>query len=136
MKREKNSNITFAQNYFQEMIIWKNIYKRFIKNVSQKISNNYLIETLCRLSPHKNDLVSKMDKEKLLHKYDFCEKLFFNEDILGIHIESVHKSIIKGFKKCNICESSFACRISLLKHINSHQETTNEQQSNKEMWHL
>ena len=90
-----------------------------MKNISQKISNNDLIDTLCRLSTHEKDLFFKMNKEKLLHKCDFCEKSFFNEEILGMHIESIHKSIIKGFKKCNICESSFACRISLLKHINT-----------------
>ena len=59
----------------------------------------------------------KMDEEKFQFKCDFCEKSFFNEEILGMHIKSIHKSIIKGWKKCDLCENTFSNGHSLREHL-------------------
>ena len=58
-----------------------------------------------------------MDKEKFQFKCDFCEKSFFNEEILGLHIKSNHKSIIEGWKKCDICERNCSSKDSLQAHL-------------------
>ena len=58
-----------------------------------------------------------MDKEKFQFKCDFCEKSFFNEEILGLHIKTIHKSIIEGRKKCQFCDKTYHSKISLYFHV-------------------
>ena len=58
-----------------------------------------------------------MDQEKLLWKCDFCEKSFFDEQILGLHIKSNHKSIIEGRKKCDLCDRTYRSKDSLLELV-------------------
>ena len=58
-----------------------------------------------------------MDQERLLCKCDFCEKSFFNEEILGLHIKSNHKSIIEGLKKCEFCDKTYHLKDSLQQHV-------------------
>ena len=58
-----------------------------------------------------------MDQEKLLSKCDFCEKSFFDEQILGLHIKSNHRSIIEGWKKCNLCDKTYDSKKSFLKDV-------------------
>ena len=53
---------------------------------------------------------------KFEYKCDFCEKSFFNEEILGLHIKSIHKSIIEGWKKCNYCDKTLS-KNSLYLHV-------------------
>ena len=55
-------------------------------------------------------------KCKFEYKCDFCEKSFFNEEILGLHIKSIHKSIIEGWKKCNYCDKTLS-KNSLYLHV-------------------
>ena len=59
-----------------------------------------------------------MDKEKLLWKCDFCEKSFFNDQILGLHVKSNHKPIIEGWKKCEFCDKTYQSKKSLYQHVN------------------
>ena len=51
-----------------------------------------------------------MDKRKSLRKCDFCEKSFSDENVLGLHLKSIHKSIIEGRKKCEFCDETFSNR--------------------------
>ena len=55
-----------------------------------------------------------MDEENFKFMCDFCEKSFFDEQILGLHIKSNHKSIIEGWKKCDFCDKT---KNNLEKHI-------------------
>ena len=57
-----------------------------------------------------------MDEEKFQFKCDFCEKSFFNEQILGLHIKSNHKTIIEGKKKCDFCDKIYS-RTALYEHL-------------------
>ena len=58
-----------------------------------------------------------MEEHNFQFKCDFCEKSFFNEEILGLHIKSVHKSIIEGWKKCNYCDKTFHSKNSHNIHV-------------------
>ena len=58
-----------------------------------------------------------MDKKNLIFKCDFCEKSFFNEQILGLHIKTVHSSIITGLKKCEVCQNTLSNVYSLREHL-------------------
>ena len=67
-----------------------------------------------------------MDEEKFPFKCDFCEKSFFNEEILGLHIKTIHKSIIEGRKKCQFCDKTYHSKISLYFHVSfSHVDKVN-----------
>ena len=56
------------------------------------------------------------EDKKLSYKCDFCDKSFFVEQLLGLHIKSIHLSMIKGKKKCDLCDKLFSCEKSLQKH--------------------
>ena len=58
-----------------------------------------------------------MDGQKLQFKCDFCEKSFFDEEILGLHIKSNHKSVIEGWKKCDFCDKTYRLKDSLYAHV-------------------
>ena len=58
-----------------------------------------------------------MDEEKFQYKCDFCEKSFFNEEILGLHIKSNHKTIIGGCMKCEFCDKKYFLKNSLYVHV-------------------
>ena len=58
-----------------------------------------------------------MEENKFQFKCDFCEKSFFNEEILGLHINSNHKSIIEGWKKCVFCDKTYHSKHSLNQHV-------------------
>ena len=57
-----------------------------------------------------------MDEEDFQFLCDVCEKSFFNGQILGLHIESNHKSIVEGKKKCEFCDQSYS-RNSFYEHV-------------------
>ena len=65
--------------------------------------------------------MEKMEENKVEFKCDFCEKSFFNEEILGLHVKSIHKSIIEGWTKCNYCDKTYR-----LKKLWKSMETSNE----------
>ena len=49
-----------------------------------------------------------MEKHKVQFKCDFCEKSFSDEQqILGLHIKSNHRSIIEGRKKYELCDKRY-----------------------------
>ena len=57
------------------------------------------------------------DEENFSHKCDFCEKSFFDDQILGLHIKSIHKSITEGRKKCEFCDRTYSSKNSLQEHV-------------------
>ena len=65
-----------------------------------------------------------MDEGKFSYKCDFCEKSFFNEEILGLHVKSNHKSIIEGMKKCDFCDKTYPSKKSLDKHVQMRHKNT------------
>ena len=58
-----------------------------------------------------------MDIKKLVYKCDHCEKSFFNEEILSLHLKANHKSIVKNLKKCDLCENTFTNGHYLQMHV-------------------
>ena len=58
-----------------------------------------------------------MDDEEFQFKCNFCEKSFFNEEILSLHIKSNHESIIEGLKQCDFCEKTYRLKNSLYAHV-------------------
>ena len=58
------------------------------------------------------------------HECDSCEKTFFEENHLKIHIRTVHTKI-KNYK-CNYCEKTFKNKGNLSAHETVHNYKTNE----------
>ena len=72
-----------------------------------------------------------MDEKKLLQKCDFCEKSFFNEEILSLHLKSIHTKIIEGRKEpfekdmqCDFCDKRFDAKKYLEKHVRTIHKNT------------
>ena len=69
-----------------------------------------------------------MEEHKFQFKCDSCEKSFFNEEILGLHIKSNHKSIIEGWNECKYCDKKYRLKNSLYLHmIMIHENKRNHQ---------
>ena len=49
-----------------------------------------------------------MEEDNFQLKCDFCEKSFFDDQTLGLHIQSNHKSIMEGKKKCDFCDKTYS----------------------------
>ena len=58
-----------------------------------------------------------MDENNMC-KCDFCYEFFSDEEILSKHVLSIHKSIIEGKKKCDICDKTYRTKLSLYQHVN------------------
>ena len=58
-----------------------------------------------------------MEEPNFQFKCGFCEKSFFNEEILDLHIKAIHKAIIEGWKKCDFCDKAYRMKYSLYNHV-------------------
>ena len=44
-------------------------------------------------------------------KCDFCNESFSEEETLSMHVLSIHKSIIEGKKRCDLCDKTYLSKI-------------------------
>ena len=47
-----------------------------------------------------------MDESKLL-RCDFCDESYSDEEALSIHVLSIHRKIIEGKMKCELCDKTY-----------------------------